>query len=107
MPLDEELGTLIESLTNCHKPKEILLFGSRAGGKARADSDIDLCLIYDKLPKRKLEVLQELYLSIFSCKGHAVDLVVFQTDAFDEKSRNLHTFESEIRQQGRVVYGRA
>jgi predicted nucleotidyltransferase len=39
-------------------PERILLFGSAARGTDTATSDIDLCLLFETLPARKLEVLR-------------------------------------------------
>lgn len=105
MSEEEELRRLVSAITAYTLPKHILLFGSRAKGHARDDSDFDLCVIYDKLPKRNLEVLQDLYRLIFSIAGHPVDLVVYQADSFDAKAVRVGTLESAIRAEGRVVYG--
>jgi len=105
MSEDEELQLLVAAIAAYAIPKNILLFGSRTRGNARADSDFDLCVIYDRLPKRNLEVMQDLYRSIFSIAGHPVDLVVYQADRFDEKASCGGTLESAIRAEGRVIYG--
>jgi predicted nucleotidyltransferase len=39
-------------------PEEILLFGSAARRAETATSEIDLCLLFETLPARKLEVLR-------------------------------------------------
>ena len=105
MSEEEELRHLISAITAYALPKSILLFGSRAKGIARVDSDFDLCVIYNQLPKRSLEVMQDLYRSIFSIAGHPVDLVVYQEDRFNEKALCGGTLESAIRAEGQVVYG--
>ena len=105
MSEDEELQQLISAITAYAQPRHILLFGSRARGGARDDSDFDLCVIYEKLPKRNLEVLQDLYRSFFPIGGHPVDLVVYQADRFEEKAIHKGSFESAIRSEGLVVYG--
>jgi uncharacterized protein len=105
MSEDEELKRLISAIAAYARPKNILLFGSRARGRAQADSDFDLCVIYEKLPKRNLEVLQDLYRSIFPLGGHAVDLVVYESSRFDEKVNIRGTLEAAILAEGRVLYG--
>ena len=92
-----ELDGVIQCITARHKPKNILLFGSRAKGTNKPDSDFDLCVIYDQLPKRKLEMLQELYQSLYQIQGlHAVDLLVFQSDAYRERANQINTIEHAI-----------
>jgi len=102
----DELNGVVHCITIKHKPRNVLLFGSRAKGTSNPDSDIDLCVIYDRLPKRKLEMLQELYESLYSFPGsQAVDLLVFQEDAYRERARQMNTIERAIQREGRVVYG--
>jgi predicted nucleotidyltransferase len=105
MSEEEELRRLISAITDYAVPKHIVLFGSRAKGLARSESDFDLCIIYDRLPKRSLEVMQDLYLSIFPITGHPVDLLVYQADQFNEKAVRSGTLESAIHAEGQVVYG--
>ena len=104
MSEEEELKILISTITEYSIPKKIVLFGSRAQGGARVGSDFDLCIIYNKLPKRKLEVLQDLYRSIFFLGGHPVDLVVYQANQFEEKAGRKGTLEAVIQDEGAVVY---
>ena len=105
MSEEEELRRLISAITAYAVPKHIVLFGSRAKGLARSESDFDLCIIYEHLPKRNLEIMQDLYLSIFHISGHPVDLVVYQADRFDEKAIRKGSLESAIRAEGQVVNG--
>ncbi len=101
----DELKILISAITEYSVPKKIVLFGSRAQGRARLDSDFDLCILYDRIPKRKLEVLQDLYRTVFCLGGHPVDLVVYQECQFEERASRKGTFESVIQAEGEVVYG--
>ena len=101
----EELQKLIESIVSYYPPKNILLFGSQARGTTRVGSDIDLCVLYERLPKRNLEVLQDLYSSFFSIQGRAVDLVVYEAEQFSEKAHRNGSLEQAIQKEGQVVYG--
>jgi predicted nucleotidyltransferase len=108
MSAQNELDGLVQCITAKHKPKRIFLFGFRAKGSNKPDSDIDLCLIYDQLPKRKLEMLQELYQSLYQMHGlHAVDLLVFQSDAYRERAKQISTIEHAIQREGKLIYGQA
>lgn len=106
MTFMDELDGVVQCITARHKPRNIVLFGSRAKGNSKSYSDIDLCVIYDQLPKRKLEMLQELYQSLYTMQGlHAVDLLVFQTDAYRERAKHINTIEYAIQREGKVIYG--
>ena len=101
----EELGALIDSIISYYPPKNILLFGSQARGTATAASDIDLCVLYDHLPKRNLEVLQDLYKTLFAIHGRAVDLVVYEASQFGERAHKKGSLEQVIQREGQVLYG--
>jgi len=60
---------------------------------------------YERLPKRNLEVLQDLYRPFFAVRGRAVDLVVYDADQFSERARRNGSFERVIQREGQVVYG--
>lgn len=105
MSEDNVLSRYLSAITEYEKPQRILLFGSRARGQARIESDYDLCVIYNKMPKRNLEVLQDLYRKLFSVEGSPVDIVVYEADAFDKKALYKGSFESRIRAEAKVVYG--
>jgi predicted nucleotidyltransferase len=101
----QELDSVIAAIVTYTIPRSIVLFGSRAKNTASSESDFDLCVIYDQLPKRKLEVLQDLYRSLFPLSVHAVDLLVYQSDRFEARSARKGTIEAAIRAEGQVVYG--
>jgi predicted nucleotidyltransferase len=101
---DEELNELISLIVSYAKPNRVLLFGSRACGQSRTDSDYDICILYDALPKRKLEVLQDLYLALVPFKGHSVDLLVYEAAAFECKAMKKGSFEAKISAEAIGVY---
>ena len=61
----EPYKTLIERLIEALKRKyggkfiSLVVFGSVARGEARKDSDVDLLLVIDSIPKRRLERQKE------------------------------------------------
>jgi uncharacterized protein len=92
-------------LSRYPQSKKIILFGSRARGESNNGSDIDLCLLFDKLPERPLTLLQNLYEDLFSLPGPAVDFVVYQDDVFKREAKEQGSFEQAIQQEGVAVYG--
>jgi uncharacterized protein len=46
-------STVIESIVSSFDPRRIVLFGSQARGDARADSDLDLLVVFDHLDDRR------------------------------------------------------
>jgi len=103
--IDAETRSIVDRIVDYRIPKRVILFGSRGRGDARPDSDVDLCVLYEKLEKRNIEVMQDLYLRIFGHGGHPVDLVVYEEGAFAERAMKPGSFEAAIESQGVAVYG--
>jgi predicted nucleotidyltransferase len=57
--LREEAVLVAERLRSELEPSTILLFGSAARGAETETSDIDLCLLFEEMPGRKLDVLRK------------------------------------------------
>jgi len=88
---------------DCHK---IILFGSRAYGTPRDDSDYDFFVVLDDNAKKPVTVLQSIYSNLAKSKNyHPVDLLASYKTGFDEKSK-LPALEQIIAQKGVVLYER-
>jgi len=96
---------LTDLIVRFRQPKRVILFGSRGRGDAREDSDIDLCVLYEKLDKWNVEVVQDLYFELFGHMGRPVDLVVYEEADFLSKAQRAHSFEATIVSEGRAIYG--
>jgi len=59
---DEAVQSIRNQIVDKFNPVDIILFGSRAKGAIRKNSDIDLCVIKDTQNKRKL--VQDILLEI-------------------------------------------
>lgn len=105
MNKDKKLDELISLIVSYEQTHCILLFGSRACGKACAEGDYDICVLYDTLKKRKLKVLQDLYRTLFPFKGHPIDLVVYEVATFAQKALEKGSFEARISAEAKLIYG--
>jgi predicted nucleotidyltransferase len=85
-------------------PERIVLFGSRARGEARRDSDLDLFIEMEtgrRPPERAVEVA-----SIFGLRPWSLDVVVY-TPAEVKRLKNVRgTLLSVIEAEGRLLYER-
>jgi len=108
--VDEEslLRQMVDVIVRERSPEAIILFGSRARGNARADSDVDL-LVIEKEPfspqrSRRKEVarlqmaLRELPLS--------KDIILYSRDEFEHWRNSLNHLVGRAGREGRVLYGR-
>jgi len=103
--IDAETLSIIERVVKYRQPKRVILFGSRARGTARSDSDVDLCIVYERLEKRNVEIMEDLYLDLFGHMAHPVDIVVHDETVFADRVKLPHSFESVIDIEGLTVYG--
>ena len=102
---EEVLPEIVRRLVDEFDPEEIILFGSRAWGQPRPDSDYDLFVVLSESEERPLqravkahECLREL--------GIAKDVLISTRERFDRFSRVPASLEAKIRDQGRILYGR-
>lgn len=79
----------------------IILFGSRAKGKEREESDIDICVIADTSNKRRLAASLS---AEIDCEL-PIDIIVYTPDEWNECIKDKTSFASVILAEGRVIYG--
>ena len=98
----EEIIRHIQEVAN---PRKIVLFGSRARGNARPDSDYDLLVVKDEVQSRRDESHQIrmalMALPIF------VDLLLRSTDE-DIQKQQLHIgIQKSLMEEGVILYERS
>jgi uncharacterized protein len=103
-PTDARLESLLARLIAAYRPQAIYLFGSRATGGARADSDYDLLLVVpDDTPPDRLSLiaaydtvrLAHVPADVFPCR-HSV---------FESRKNEVGTLAYTAWTQGKLIYG--
>lgn len=104
-PLTPELlGEIVTRILAVGAPHRIVLFGSRARGDVRADSDLDLLIVEDsRLPRyrRPPRYLRAL-VGVFPAK----DVVVWTPAEVDAWRDVPHAFITTALREGRTLYER-
>jgi predicted nucleotidyltransferase len=92
---------LVAKVVEVASPERVVLFGSRAGGAARKDSDLDLLVIADPEgnPKRAAVRIR----AALPWSG-GLDLIVRSPKQLEERLRRGDPFFQDILSTGRTVY---
>jgi predicted nucleotidyltransferase len=105
-PLDlAPIARLIERIVARLEPEEIWLFGSRAEGRARPDSDYDLLAVLpDNAPESALDLMKAWELTCGL--GIPADLVPCTRSDFEEEKDDVGTLARAAYHRGRRIYER-
>ena len=103
--LSSELRRLVNQIVAEARPLRIILFGSRATGTARPDSDIDLLVVMPNgTPRRQAMARIASRLPIIDVD---VDLLVATPEVLERHRNNPGLVYREILRTGRDVYDRS
>ncbi len=105
---DHDIENLTSAIAEEFRPEQIILFGSFADGRAKEDSDIDICLIIDNNERVDLRKKIKKYLFGPNSKigfGRAVDIVIYTPEQWARLIEESDSFAYEICKKGVVVYG--
>jgi len=97
------INKITKSLVKEFKPLKIILFGSRAAGKAKTDSDYDILVIVSKNRESKQARASKAYSSLSSV-SEPVDVVVYTSKEVDEWRLVPQAFITTAVNTGRTIY---
>jgi predicted nucleotidyltransferase len=101
---EELLQEIVRRMLSVGTPNKIVLFGSRARGDARADSDLDLLIIEaSDLPRHKRS---SRYLRTLVDLFPAKDVVVWTPEEVEAWSEVPHAFITTTLREGKTLYAR-
>ena len=103
MVADPLVDRVVRRIAEHVRPDRIILFGSRARGTGRPDSDIDLVVIYSG-PKSEREVSLEIH-RLFPHPEFSMDLFVMRPEDLDSRRHVANTLAREVSEHGVVCYG--
>ena len=104
-PVDEALiQEIVRKIVAAFNPRRIILFGSRARGKERADSDIDLFIEMETNlhPIKRRTQIREL----FERQWWGMDLIVKTPEEVIRERNSLISLVPDIESEGKVLYER-
>lgn len=95
------LRFLCDAITVACHPRAIWLFGSRARGNARPDSDVDLLVV---LPDGKETGIESDIVRATALGGVATDILVCSESEFRDYAGEIHTIVGQVHEHGRRLY---
>lgn len=102
--MDNPLEKAIDIIIQVANPDKIILFGSRARGDSKKDSDYDLCVLKRNVEHRR-KLAQQIYVSLCDVST-PIDVIVQTPDKFDELKDDPYLVYKQIAKDGVVVYGK-
>jgi len=99
------LGEMIARIREAVDPDRIVLFGSRARGQARPESDFDLLIIKESDQPRHRRAAS-LYTKLADLPVE-VEIVVYTPDEVEDWSQVPQAFVTTALREGKVLYERA
>lgn len=101
-PTDPVVDDIVRQVVEHVRPLRVILFGSRAAGTARPDSDVDLLVVMPDGTDRRAAMA-----ALGGCVRRSVglDLIVTTPTLLDRHRDNVGLVYGEILETGMDVYG--
>jgi len=104
MSQNEQIAEIVETIVNTVKPQRVVLFGSRASGHARQDSDYDLMVVMSEVENERT-ISRRLYRALLDRRiPAAVDLIVVGAKTLQRHGDNPAYIYAQALREGKVCY---
>ena len=100
--MSESLQKALDTIIRVADPDKVILFGSHARGDASPDSDYDILVLKNGVKHRR-KLAQKIYMN-FTHIGAPVDILVYETDKYDEIKDYPFKIYYDIDKEGIVIY---
>lgn len=100
---DPLVERVVHQIARSIKPERVILFGSRASGQAREDSDIDLVVVYSG-SRTKRQVQVDIH-KLFPHPDFSMDVFVLSPEEIESQKQVPNTLAREVSERGIVCYG--
>lgn len=82
---------------------ELKLFGSKARGDSRKDSDIDILLVLKKVSKRNKNIVSDITFKLFLKYGVDLSVKIFSEKEFEDLQKLQIPFMLNIQREARAI----
>ncbi len=102
----QRLRAIVDTIVQVARPERVILFGSRAKGTARNESDYDFLVVVRDI-RNEREVSRRIYRALLDKRvGAAVDVVVVNTGTLEQYRESPFYVYRQALREGRVFYDR-
>ncbi|MCX5751913.1 MAG: nucleotidyltransferase domain-containing protein [Candidatus Saganbacteria bacterium] len=102
--MEEDIESIAGKIAKGVNPKRLVLFGSRALGRANQNSDIDLCVINNEIKDKSQEFIR--IRKLLKDFIQPIDILFFSEDEFKKRKDIWGTIQYEIDKKGKILYER-
>jgi len=106
---DEILAEMVQTIVREVDPERIYLFGSRARGNERADSDVDLLIVDRKSfgpGHSRFREINQIYRALSSFRVPK-DIVLYSSDEFAKWRTSINHVVGRCNREGKLLYERS
>jgi uncharacterized protein len=106
---EEVLSDMVQAIVREADPERIYLFGSRARGEARQDSDVDLLIVVSEPfgpAHSRFQEINRLYRALSSFRIPN-DVLLYSSDEFAKWSQSLNHVVGRCSREGKLLYARS
>jgi len=101
--MDPLVQRIVDAIVRDLHPTRVIVFGSRARGDERADSDVDLLIVYDgELSKREVKLRVH---RLFLQRDFSLDVFVVSSDEYERQQKVVGTVGRTAAREGVVCHG--
>ena len=105
MVIDKTLEKIRDVIVETVHPDKIILFGSRARGTNREDSDYDIFILKDGITNERI-VISSARKALFRSRVYEdIDLVAANSEKFKRNKEKAYMVYKDIHDQGVIIYG--
>jgi uncharacterized protein len=106
---EDVLSDIGQAIVREVAPERIYLFGSRARGEARQDSDVDLLIVVSEPfgPEHsRFQEINRVYRALSSFRI-PIDVLLYSSDEFAKWSQSLNHVVAHCSREGKLLYARS
>ena len=101
---DQTLNKIKDIIVRTVSPDKVILFGSRARGESKSDSDYDILVIKDKLRNERVLTRKINYELLNENIDTEIDIIATSTEKWNKNSDDISYIYKNIISEGIILY---